>query len=442
MAFWIVSTGIVAVTGLVIVLGMVRARQNAPDAPVSGDTATDATKSDATKSDASETGAPETGAPETSAMAVYRAQLAELARDQERGVISAEDGERLRIEISRRLLAEDAGAKAPPQGAPVLVNRIAAAVVLVVLAGGTYGLYQKFGANGVADLPLVDRLAASQESYLNRPSQVEAEETTPEVKIDAEPDHVALVVRLREALETRPDDITGLRLLAQHEARLGNLVAARTAMGQVVAVQSIDVPQRDLVVLLELMVYAAGGYVSPEAEAIAALALQRDPSTPTARYYMGLMFAQNDRPDQTFRYWQPLVGQGPSNALWMATVERRIEEIAFLAGIKYQKPAPTAPDAEAMAALADLSPQERDEAIRNMVAQLDERLRDTGGTVAEWRRLINAYAVMGNRAALGQTITNALTAFEGDPAAAAAIQEAATEAQNVLAQSAPAEATE
>ena len=49
---------------------------------------------------------------------VYRQQLAEVDRDLQRGVLSAEDGERLRLEVSRRLLdadraASDAGAPAP-----------------------------------------------------------------------------------------------------------------------------------------------------------------------------------------------------------------------------------------------------------------------------------------------------------------------------------------
>ncbi len=52
---------------------------------------------------------------------------------------------------------------------------------------------------------------------------------------------------------------------------------------------------------------AAGGYVSPEAEAALSEVLRREPSNGRARYYTGLLYAQTGRPDLAFRVWRPLL---------------------------------------------------------------------------------------------------------------------------------------
>src|SRR4051812_4518822 len=56
--------------------------------------------------------------------AVYKDQLAELARERERGVIDDASISAARLEIERRLLATDAAGEAPP--APAAGGRIVA----------------------------------------------------------------------------------------------------------------------------------------------------------------------------------------------------------------------------------------------------------------------------------------------------------------------------
>jgi cytochrome c-type biogenesis protein CcmH len=114
------------------------------------------------------------------------------------------------------------------------------------------------------------------------------------------------------------------------------------------------------------------------------------------------MMLQNDRPDATFRMWSALLEEGPETAPWIAPIRDQIADVAWRAGVKYDPPAPAAapgalsgPSAADMANAADMTPEERQEMVRGMVAQLSERLATEGGTPQEWARLISAYGVLG-----------------------------------------------
>lgn len=56
-------------------------------------------------------------------LAIYRDQLAEVDRDLARGVLDPAEAERTRTEISRRLLAADASARAAGGDAPPRLSR-------------------------------------------------------------------------------------------------------------------------------------------------------------------------------------------------------------------------------------------------------------------------------------------------------------------------------
>ena len=77
IAFWILSAAMALLVGAVIVLALLRGRRSAQDAVASD-------------------------------IGVYRDQLREIDRDEERGTVGPEEAQRLRTEVSRRLLAADA----------------------------------------------------------------------------------------------------------------------------------------------------------------------------------------------------------------------------------------------------------------------------------------------------------------------------------------------
>ena len=359
---------------------------------------------------------------------VYRDQLAEVQRDLARGVISPPEAERVSIEVSRRLLDADRSARAVADAPRGGGSGLALTLIVVTLAAA-FGIYNWLGAPHYPDLPLKERLAMSDELYRTRPSQDEAEATTPKTPQPADVDQafLDLMTQLRAAIAARPDDLQGLALLARNEAALGDYVAARVAQAHLVEVKADGATAEDYATLAEFLIAAAGGYVSPEAEAALIRTLELDPTQGLARYYSGLMFAQVGRPDRTFALWEPLLREGPPDAPWIEPIRSGIEDIAARAGVNFALES-KGPDAAAMAAAQDMSPEERQAMIAGMVGQLEERLGSEGGPLEEWSKLITSLGVLGEADRAKAAYARATAAFAGDDAALATLLEAATTA--------------
>ncbi|WP_370541602.1 c-type cytochrome biogenesis protein CcmI [Actibacterium sp. 188UL27-1] len=335
-------------------------------------------------------------------IAVYKDQLAAVDRDLARDVVTEEEADRLRTEIKRRILdADRAGTQEVTTTAPKTPSLIAAALSVVVLAGGSYGLYQRLGAPGYPDLPLAKRIELAQIARANRPDQAAAEAQQPErPPAEISEEFSALMTQLRNAVAERPNDLRGHELLVRNEAGLGNLTAAWQAQDRVIGIKGDNATAEDFVGLAELLIQAAGGYVSPEAEGALAQALGRDRSHPVGRFYTGLMHSQTGRPDLAFGFWEPLLRQSQATDPWVNPIRAQIEEAAFLAGIEYSLPPLSAlrgPTDDDIAAAEDLSPAQRMEMIRGMVGGLSDRLSTDGGPPEDWARLIRSLGILGEQ---------------------------------------------
>ncbi|MFW2586662.1 c-type cytochrome biogenesis protein CcmI [Sagittula sp. SSi028] len=378
----------------------------------------------------------ETGPAEAFDLQVYRDQLSEVDADAARGKIDPEEAERLRVEISRRLLAADAKVRAQDGGGaqPRIASYAMAGAIAAVVLGGGFWLYLGLGAPGYRDMPLQDRLATAQRVLQDRGSQAEAEANLPAApKVTADEEYLALVDRLRSATQDRPDDLQGQVLLARSEAALGNYKAAYTALDNVVRLKGDNATAKDYADLADMMVLAAGGYVSPEAQAALEQALRLDATNGVARFYGGLMMAQTGRPDIGFRMWDTLLADSSPDDPWVAPLRAQIEEMAMRAGQhRYSLPpldaAPRGPTAEDIEAASDLSEEDREEMIRGMVSQLSNRLATTGGSPQDWARLISSLAVLGDTDQAGAIWTEAQQVFATNEDALDTLRAAARQA--------------
>jgi cytochrome c-type biogenesis protein CcmH len=358
---------------------------------------------------------------------VYRDQLKEVDRDVARGVVPEDEAERLRVEISRRILDADKAAQGETtegRMAPKTANYAATALAGLVILGGAFGLYWQIGAPGYPDLPLIQRMEMAEQTRAQRPSQTiaEAEEALrnpPPAEDIYEAEYLALVARLRTVVAERPNDLRGHTLLARQEAGMGNYQAAWKVQARVVQLRGEDVRARDYTDLADMMVLAAGGYVSPEAEAVIGRALNLAPGDGVARYYSGLMFAQTGRPDLAFRIWAQLLAESQPDDPWQDPIRDQIEIAAMQAGVDYEMPArdaaptrgPTTADIEAS---EDMTAGDRMQMIEGMVGGLAERLASQGGPPADWARLIRAYGVLGQSAAARAVWAEAQRVFPDD----------------------------
>ena len=367
---------------------------------------------------------------------VFRDQLREIEADRARGVLSDAEAEATRIEVSRRLIAAadaadgDGGAGRSPasftrRGAPLAVAALLVAAV---------GLYAALGTPGLPDDPLKTRLAREAEARAKRPKQAEVEAMVAArglaPTVTARDGDVALVERLEQVVAARPDDLDGQRLLARSLAALGRWPEARVAEEKVVALLGERAAGQDYVDLAELSVLAAGGYVSPEAEAALGQALTLDPANPVGRYYSGLALLQSGRADLAYRLWSALLVEGPADAPWIAAIRAEIGEVARMAGM------PPAPDGAAppgpapadVEAAESLSPEARQGMVEGLVARLSDRLASEGGPPADWARLIRALGVLGRRQEAEAILAEARVKLAGDPAARSLLDEAAANA--------------
>lgn len=413
MTFWIVTLGLALAVAALLALALLRSRASADGEPAA---AYD--------------------------LRVYRDQLRDVDRDLARGVLAEAEAERIRTEVSRRILAADTQAQTEANGGaqPGGLSRMAALGVGVALIGGSALLYLGLGAPGQDDQALKTRIAQAEERRVNRVSQATAEaRIPPSPATDIDPEYQALIDQLRDTVAKRPDDMQGQELLAVHEARTGNYAAAHKAQKRVIELLHDEAGTKEYARYAELLIGAAGGYVSPEAEQALRAALERDPGNGPARYYWGLMLAQIGRPDQAFRIWDTTLRQGPADAPWVQRISGQIGELAWLAGVDYElpkipatgapsEPPPPGPSAEDIEAASQMTADEQQDMIRGMVARLSDRLATEGGSAGEWARLIGALGVLGEVDKARAIYGEARQTFAADAAALATIDNAARQA--------------
>ena len=360
-------------------------------------------------------------------LALYKDQLREVESDLARGVLSDDDAGAARLEISRRILAADKRAQAEDGGAiaPKRANQILAGLVAITVLGGSLGVYASLGQPYMPDRPLVMRLSELKAARANRPNQDQAEERVGDVAVDVAPEYVKLVEQLRGAVAQNPNDEKGLRLLALHEFRLGKYSAARKAQGKIMELVGDNAIAKDYSDFAEVMIVAANGYVSPQAELALSRALKADPTDGRSRYYSGLALIQNGRADVAHRLWSGLLAEGPASAPWIPLINAQIGDVARAAGIET---AP-GPDAADVAAAADMSDTDRQDMIRGMAEGLGERLATEGGSADEWARLIRALGVLGETGRASAIWKEAQGVFAGKQDALATLHAAAQAAE-------------
>lgn len=360
-------------------------------------------------------------------IAIYRAQLAEIDRDLERSLLEPDEAERSRTEISRRLLAASKTG-ADPLRSPKRQGVVAAGV-LAVIAAVTFATYTQLGAPGYGDVPLQARLAASDAMRANRPAQVFLEQVAPPPPpVNVPDDYRAAIEQLRDIAPTRPDDLEAWSRLAFHEVELRNYSGAAVAQRRAVAIMGDTAQPADFARLVDLLVVAAGGLVSPEAEQVIRNILTRDESNAAARYYLGLLYDQTDRPDLAYRLWRDLAENGDPAIFHVASARQMIEDAAFRAGLDYTLPEVRGPSADDINNAQDMTPEDRQAMIGGMVAGLADRLANDGGTAADWARLITAYGVLGETDNARAIWVEAADVFGANAEAMAILTQAARDA--------------
>lgn len=317
--------------------------------------------------------------------AVYRDQLAEIARDVERGVLDGAQAEAARLEVERRLLAtarpdavpSSSASASPAPASATPVDGITAVALASAVAAGALALYLALGSPTLRDQPLASRQdgASSQEAH-------------------AAGDIAASVDALAARLKEKPDDAMGWLLLARSQASLQRWQDSAASYRRAMALT--DAPEASAG-YGEMLVMAADGMVTPAARDAFAAALTHDPASAAARFYLALGDAQEGKASEAIAAWSKLVDEAPPGAPWLPLVRQHMEETARQAGIALPpdraSAGPSAADIEAAQAM---TPEARQAMIRAMVEQLAARLEANPNDEEGWQRLARAYTVLGD----------------------------------------------
>ncbi len=319
--------------------------------------------------------------PAANEAAFYKAQLEEIRRDVERGLLPQGEAESARAEAARRLIATASGpSEAPP---PARRARLAAAVLIAVgLPAVAFSLYARLGQPTLPDEPLASRKVTPQSN-----GEIEA-----------------AVAAIEARLTTKPDDGRGWAVIAPVYMRLERYADAAHAYAEALRLLGEEPLRRSA--YGEALVAAAGGVVTDDARQAFDRALTDQPGQPQARYYLALAAEQEGKKADAIRDYQSLLADSAPDAPWRSVVNAHL---AALNG---------APGASGGAAAI---PEAQRPMIEGMVSKLATRLASTGGGVDEWSRLIRAYTVLHEADKAKAALVDAHKALASDASAVASL---------------------
>lgn len=359
-------------------------------------------------------------------LAVYQDQLREIDIDVERGVLSADEAEPARVEISRRMLDAGPAKDAPTEefggarsgravGAVQLAGIAVIAVAIPAIAISTYV------SRGSPDEP--------GQPFASRSDVRVAQE-------QAAPDGMAeMVRRLAGRLAAEPDDLDGWLLLGRTYTVLERYADAADAYGEAAKLAPGD--PMVLSFLGESLVYSAGGTVTQPAIEAFDDVLAAEPRNVAARYYRALARAQAGRFQDAFDSWFALAADSPADAPWLPDLRDRLEETADELGIDFAMPEPLppaqvaeapaappaparGPTAEDIEAAGELDDEDRGAFIRSMVERLAARLEENPDDLQGWSQLARSYEVLGETEKAAEARAQAERLRAGQTAAAPA----------------------
>ena len=277
-------------------------------------------------------------------LAIYRDQLAEIERERAAGTLPESEAAAARIEVERRILT--AGDQPPPPArADAMLHKVLPPVLALAIPLLALGLYLQTGRPGLPAAPFV----------AGKPPPAAAEPFSVE----------KLLAAARARLAAQPDDPEAL-----------------SALGEALTLE------------------ANGTVTGPAVESFNK-ALAAQPDDPRALYYLGLHEAQSGDSRAALARWRALLAKSPPDAPFLPMLRAEIERVAKAANIDVPPMPPSSmpqPSREQQDAMAAMTPEQRQQAIRGMVEGLAARLKENPSDRAGWLRLANAWKVLGENA--------------------------------------------
>jgi cytochrome c-type biogenesis protein CcmH len=326
-------------------------------------------------------------------IAIYKAQVAEIERDEAQQIATKEDAQSAKAEAARRLLATDDGNETLTGESRTRAQLVSLAVLIFVPAL-SLAVYAATGHPGLPDAPLAARLQ------------------TPPERLDL----AAAIAKVEAHLARNPDDGRGYEVLVPVYIRMGRTADAVKAARAALRLLG-ESPARQTL-FGEAAVAAANGIITPEAEQSFAAAATAEPSAPKPKFFLGLAAEQRGDTEAAKKLWSELAAELPQGSPVAQALGARI---AALNG----EPNQVLPGQVVNGGGAREAEQMR--AIRAMVDGLAARLAQNGNDIEGWLRLVRSYTVLRETEKARAALAEAKRNLAADPNAIARIEALARE---------------
>ena len=322
---------------------------------------------------------------------------ATLDEDHQTGQLSDSDFAATCLDIDRRLLGlsqqvAQASASSPKDQT---LTRLAVGLAIILPLGAAL-IYTTLGRPDLRDNPLVDRAAeiASRSETITATKENLAQN----------------LARAQAATVATPDDIESWLKLAEAAASVNDSATEIRALRM--ARQLTNDDPSVLSLLAEALSRAADGQVTVPARDLIDTVLATDPDEPRALFLSGLAAFQDGDYQAAVTRWQRLLSISTADAPWLPIVRANIAQATEAGGIAL--PPANGPDADSIAAAADMTAKDRQAMILSMVESLRDRLDETPDDTEGWLRLARAYDVLGDRAAAFTALARATESAPDD----------------------------
>ncbi len=365
------------------------------------------TRKSAAKSDNNKTEKDKNAREDSLTKQYFKKSLAEIERDMEAGIISEEEAIAAKGEIAREILR--------------LEKENAVKNSWVDSENGKIKLLYIPNLTFISSLLLIPIIAFMLYNILgspNLPSMPLALRTNPaEQNIGAEIDIEEAVKRVEEQLARTPDDARGWSIIAPVYMRLQRYDDAVNALRKL---QTLLPPNADIETdLAEALVMANNGEVTKEAIDLLKSAAKRDPKHIRSRVYLASEAMRNGDYKEAIQIWQSLKQLASGSEEWLALVEEGLQEaqanLAEQAGNNQQEGMGRNENSINEKQEEQTPPQNgtdsQAELIQQMVARLENRLNEEGGSIEEWTQLVRSFLVLGEKEKAQQAYNKAKLAY-------------------------------
>lgn len=275
---------------------------------------------------------------------VYQDQIAEVERDLAQGRISDEAAQAGKLEIGRRLVqARDRTLSEGPRLGKLALTSVAAAVAL-----GAGGLYLLLGSPEKTDQPFAQREA----ELLSRPPETLSEDE--------------IMLLLQEQAKKAPEDPKPHALMAQLLSGAGR---DQDALRAFQAALRRDPKNANLIAETGAVLTRLNkGVIGADAKSAFDAALQLNPTSPSARFFLGLADWQAGKKQEALASWRTAYVANAKD------VQGQSQLVARVAEVLSQLDRGPEEGGGPMAAMANASPAEQKAFVDTMIAKRLDRL--------------------------------------------------------------------